>query len=112
MLFDYWIEGSTLLRDYLCAHDPSDVEKARAIVEVLTPEAVLRILRYLVGNYWGRYLGWPDLLVYKEDDFFFAEIKSSKDKLSAAQKRYLVGNSSELDLPFKLVKIHRSARAT
>lgn len=111
-LFDYWIEGSTLLRDYLWAHDPFDVEKARTIVEVLTPETVLRILRYLVGNYWGRYLGWPDLLVYKEDDFFFAEIKASKDKLSAEQKRWIVDSSSELDLPFKLVKIHRSARAT
>ena len=112
LLFDYWIEGSTLLRDYLWAHDPFDVEKARAIVEVLTPEAVLRILRYLVSNYWGRYLGWPDLLVYKEDDFFFSEIKASKDKLSAEQKRWIVDNSSELGLPFKLVKIHRSARAT
>ena len=110
-LFDYWIEGSTPLRDYLWAHDPFDVEKARTIVEVLTPEAVLRILRYLVGNYWGRYLGWPDLLVYKEDDFFFAEIKASKDKLSAEQKRWIVDSSSELDLPFKLVKIHRSASA-
>ena len=66
----------------------------------------------IVGNYWGRYLGWPDLLVYKEDDFFFAEIKASKDKLSAEQKRWIVDSSSELDLPFKLVKIHRSARAT
>ena len=52
--FDYWIEDSTRLRDYLWAHDPFDVEKARTIVEVLTPEAVLRILRYLVGNYYTR----------------------------------------------------------
>ena len=111
-LFDYWIEGSAPLRDYLWAHDPFDVKKARTIVEVLTPGAILRILRYLVGNYWGRYLGWPDLLVYKEDDFFFAEIKASKDKLSAEQKRWIVDSSSELDLPFKLVKIHRSATAT
>ena len=34
--FDYWIEDSTRLRDYLWAHDPFDVEKARTIVEVLT----------------------------------------------------------------------------
>ena len=87
------------------------MENARTIAEVLTPEAVLRILRYLVGSYWGRYLGWPDLLVYKEDHFFFAEIKASKDKLSAEQKRWIADNSSDLELPFKLVKIHRSARA-
>ena len=65
LLFDYWIEGSTLLRDYLCAHDPSDVEKARAIVEVLTPEAAQQIFcnfRPVVGqdppfSYLGRSKG-------------------------------------------------------
>ena len=64
--------------------------RRRAPLSRCLPEAVLRILRYLVGNYWGRYLGWPDLLVYKKDDFFFAEIKASKDKLSAEQKRWIV----------------------
>ncbi|MEM1451093.1 MAG: VRR-NUC domain-containing protein [Planctomycetota bacterium] len=108
-LFDYWIEGSALLRDYLWAHDPGDVDKARTIVEVLPPEVLLRILRYLVGNYWGRYLGWPDLLVYRDGRFFLAEVKASKDKLSADQKRWIADNATELQLPFKLVKIHRVA---
>jgi len=108
-LFGYWLDRSALLRDYLWAQDPSDVAKARTIVEVLPPEAVLRILRYLVGNYWGRYIGWPDLLVYKADAFLFAEVKASKDKLSAEQKRWIVDNSTELHLPFQLVKIHRTA---
>ena len=32
-LFDYWIEGSAPLRDYLWAHDPFDVKKKRFSVE-------------------------------------------------------------------------------
>jgi hypothetical protein len=110
-LVDYWIDGSALLRDYLWAHDPSEVEKARTIVEVLPPEVVLLILRYLVGCYWGRYLGWPDLLVHRDGEFFFAEVKASKDKLSADQKRWIADNATDLRLPFKLVKIHRTATA-
>ncbi len=110
-LFDYWTEGSAPLRDYLWAHDPADVERAATIVEVLPPEDLLRILRYLVGNYWGRYLGWPDLLVCREGEFFFAEVKASKDKLSADQKRWIADNSVELQLGFKLIKLHRAATA-
>lgn len=110
-LFDYWLDGSTSLRDYLWAHDAADVEKARRIVEILPPEVLLRILRYLVGNYWGRYLGWPDLFLYRNNGFLFAEVKASKDKLSAEQKRWIADNATELRLPFRLVKIHRADTA-
>lgn len=108
-LFDYWLDRSASLRDYLWAQSPSDVERARTIVEVLPPDVLLRILRYLVGNYWGRYIGWPDLLVYNEGSFLFAEVKASKDKLSAEQKRWIADNANDLHLPFRLVKIHRTS---
>lgn len=86
-LFDYWLEPSINFREYLWAHREADVLCARPLIEVLPAEIIVRILRYLVGDYWRRYTGWPDLLVYKESDFFFAEVKASKDKLSAEQKR-------------------------
>lgn len=110
-LFDYWLDDSVLLRDYLWAHDAGDVFTARTVLEVLPPAIVLRILRYLVGDYWGRYIGWPDLLVFREQEYFFAEVKASKDKLSSDQKRWISDNSSILELPFRLVKIHRLATA-
>jgi VRR-NUC domain len=110
-LFDYSLEHSRNFREYLWAHRESDIERAREVVEVLPSEVMVRILRYLVGHYWGRYTGWPDLLVYNEDEFFFAEVKASKDKLSEDQKRWIRDNAVELHLPFKLVKIHRSATA-
>jgi hypothetical protein len=70
---------------------------------------IVRILRYLVGDYWGLFTGWPDLLVHKDGAFFFAEVKASKDRLSKEQKRWIADNATELRLPFKLVKIHRVA---
>jgi len=105
--FDYWIEPSADLRQYLWAHRPEDVAKAREIATILPLEIIARILRYLVGDYWHRYLGWPDLLIYRQDEFFFAEVKSSNDRLSEEQKNWIRGNSDELHLPFQIVKIHK-----
>lgn len=105
--FDYWIEPSEKLRQYLWAHRSEDVEKARKIVSILPVEVIHRILRYLIRDYWRSFTGWPDLLVYKSSGFIFVEVKSSKDKLSEDQKDWIEGNSSELHLPFELVKIHR-----
>ena len=106
-LFDYWLEPSAGLRQYLWAHRQEDVKRARMILEVLSPAEVKRLLRYLVDSYWERYVGWPDLLVHRTGSFFFAEVKGSGDKLSLNQKRWIADNSKLLGFPFKLVKIHR-----
>lgn len=106
--FDYWIEPSAGLRQYLWAHRADGIEKARKIVKILAPDVIHRILRYLVTDYWGRYVGWPDLLAYKPDGYVFVEVKSSKDKLHEDQKEWVRGNSSELFLPFELIKIHKA----
>ena len=58
--------------------------------------------------YWDRYSGWPDLFVYKNQDFFFAEVKSAGDELSKSQKQWIHGNREHLRLPFKLVRVHQS----
>lgn len=106
-LFNYWVPYSEGLRQYLWAHRENDVEKARTIVEVLHPSSIISILKYLIGDYWGRYLGWPDILAYSDKEFLFIEVKSSKDKLSEEQKRWIAGNAEYLHLPFKIFKIHR-----
>lgn len=106
-LFDYWVPYSEGLRQYLWAHRESNIEKARKIVEILSPASIQSILRYLIGDYWGRYIGWPDLLAYRDNDFTFIEVKSSKDKLSEEQKRWIAGNAKHLQLPFKIFKVHR-----
>jgi hypothetical protein len=107
-LFDYWLPGSEALRQYLWAHRETDIARARRLIEIFRPAMIKRILEYLVGSYWKRYLGWPDLLVYKGEEVFSAEVKSSSDKLSLDQKDWIAGNAEHLRLPFKLVKIHRA----
>jgi hypothetical protein len=106
-LFDYWLAHSEGFRQYLWAHREEDVKLARRIVETLPAPVIAKILRYLIEDYWGRYLGWPDLLAYKDSDYLFVEVKSSGDRLSDDQKRWIRDNHRYLKLPFSLVKIHR-----
>ncbi len=106
-LFDYWVNPSEDLRQYLWAHRQQDVEKARKIIEILPIEITHRILKYLVADYWKRYTGWPDLLVYNDGEYFFVEVKSSGDRLREDQKNWIYGNTDELKLPFYLMKIHK-----
>lgn len=106
-LFNYWLSDSEPLRQYLWAHRKEDVGTARQLIRILPPEIICNILNYLIDDYWGRYCGWPDLLIYRDNEFYFAEVKSSGDKLSEDQKNWIRGNYSILGLPFKLVKIHR-----
>lgn len=106
-LFDYWLPYSTELRQYLWAYQKEHINKARTLVETLPPSKTISILKYLLESYWERYLGWPDLLAYKEDEYVFIEVKSSKDKLSEEQKLWIKGNFEYLDLPFKIFKVHQ-----
>ncbi len=109
--FDYWTKPSKDLRNYLWAHRPDDVARARQIVAVLPIDVTIRILRFLVTAYWDRYCGWPDLLVYRNDTYHFVEVKSSKDSLSEQQKQWIREQYNDLNVPFTLVKIVRSGWA-
>lgn len=105
--FDYWIEYSEPFRQYLWAHRHDDIQTARKIVEILPVETIIKILNYLVGDYWLRFCGWPDLLIFNDHEFLFVEVKGSGDSLSEDQKRWIQGNSEHLQLPFKLAKVHK-----
>jgi hypothetical protein len=107
--FDYWRPLSEDLRQYLWAHRPADVDRARQLVEILPPETIIAILRYLVDCYWGRYLGWPDLLLHRGDEILFVEVKSSSDKLSEEQKSWIADNHDILHLPFRIAKLHKKS---
>lgn len=108
-LFDYWLEPSEGLRQYLWAHRPEDIARARRLLEILPFQTIKAILRYLVGGYWDRYLGWPDLLLYREGEFKFVEVKSSNDRLSEEQKQWIADNHDILKLPFAIAKIHKAS---
>ncbi|WP_454885349.1 VRR-NUC domain-containing protein [Sphingomonas oryzagri] len=109
-LFDYWRAPSDPLRQYLWAHRDPDVDRARRLIEILPPDTVIAILRYLADDYWGRYLGWPDLLAARDGAYQFVEVKSSSDGLSGDQMRWIIDNHEILGLPFQLAKLHRPSR--
>ncbi|MFD7967733.1 VRR-NUC domain-containing protein [Streptomyces clavifer] len=114
-LFDYWTSHAEKLRQYLWAHRAIDVERGRRLIEILGPTRVKGILRFLADDYWGRYLGWPDLVSWDEGahgvaDIEFVEVKSSSDKLSEDQRDWIVNNHESLKLPFKVAKVHRVQR--
>ena len=107
--FDLWRSSSADFRQYLWAHREPDVERARRLIEILEPAQVLTILRYLIDDYWGRYLGWPDLLLHRGAEIRLVEVKSSGDRLSQSQKDWIADNHGRLKLPFEIAKIHRRA---
>lgn len=106
--FDNRLSFSDPFRQYLWGHRSKDIETARTLLEVLPGEAVHRILRYLVDSYWDRYIGWPDLLVVHQRDFRFVEVKSSKDKLSEEQERWIKDNHDILGFAYSIAKVHRA----
>ena len=66
LTYDYWQEPSRPLRQYLWAYVQEDQQRGRTLIEVLGPQRVKRIMRYLAEDYWVRYLGWPDLVSWRE----------------------------------------------
>lgn len=105
--FALGVDDNASLLEYLWAHEKSDQDTAGRLLEILPSEIIISALEYLTQNYWGHYLGWPDLLVWSGSHWFFVEVKSSKDKLSEDQKRWITDNYETLKFPFKLVKVHR-----
>ena len=106
-LFDNWLAPSVGLRQYLWADRRETVETARKLIELIPPVVLKTVLGYLVLNYWGHRSGWPDLLVYRTNQWFLAEVKSCSDKLNENQKRWIEDNHRYLHLPFKLVHVRR-----
>ena len=87
-IFDLGLSPSDALRHYCGAEGNAVIQVARELIEILPATVINRILYYLVEDYWKRRSGWPDLLVYRDEQFFFAEVKSSSDRLSDNQMRW------------------------
>ena len=68
-LFDLWLGPSADLRQYLSGDRNDKVQVARQLINILPAAAIIEILRYLIEDYWGRRAGWPDLLVYRDNEF-------------------------------------------
>lgn len=109
-LFDYWLEPSWGLRQYLWAHRDDDIVTARQVVATIPGATLIRIVEYLLGAYWDRFLGWPDILATQDGELLFIEVKSSADKFSEEQKHWMRENFRGLHLPFEVLKLHRLSK--
>lgn len=114
-LYDMSLDPSRGLRQYLWAYTPDDEQRARTLVRVLGAAQVKTLLQALAQDYWGRYLGWPDLLSWQETPdgpagAALIEVKSSGDRLSDDQRTWVALNDEVLGLPFRIVKVHRAGR--
>lgn len=107
-LFDSWFVQSEDLRQYLWAHREKDIILAKKLLDILSENEVKRILQYISRNYWSNFCGWPDLLIYNENDLMFVEVKSSNDKLSEDQKNWLIGNNKHMKFGTKIFKVTKS----
>ncbi len=109
-LFDYWLEPSSGLRQYLWAHREEDILKAKEVMKIMGLSNLRKTLEYLSMDYWRNYCGWPDLLVYNDNEFFFVEVKSSKDRLNDDQKRWFLGNHKYLNFTAKIFKVGKQRK--
>jgi VRR-NUC domain len=105
-LFDLWLDPSDDLGLYLGGRRTERIQVARQLIEILPSASIVEMRRYLVEDYWGRRSGWPDLIIFRDNEFFFAEVKSATDKLGTSQQRWL-RDSRERLLPFKLIEVRK-----
>ena len=59
--------------------------KVLTVAEHLENNQILIVMYYLVKDYIHNYRGFPDLMVWNDDEIFFAEIKAGTDILSRRQ---------------------------
>jgi len=85
-LFNNWLAPSVGLRQYLWADRRERIETARKLIELMPPVTLKTVLGYLVLNYWEHYSGWPDLLVYRENQWFLAEVQVHRVESMSAHR--------------------------
>jgi hypothetical protein len=102
-LFDRWLGQS----DELGGRRPEHIKVARQLIEILPSASIIEMLRYLVEDHWARRSGWPDLIIFRDKEFFFAEAKSATDELGTSQQRWLRDNRERLHFPFTVVEVRK-----
>ena len=61
------------------------LETVQTIIRLLEPDQIHRVLLEMAGNLRENTRGFPDLLIWKESEYCFIEVKSPTDHLSAQQ---------------------------
>jgi hypothetical protein len=106
-LFEELLDEGTPLRDYLWVNEDEDVKLASAALHVIPSEMVVRCVEWAIKDFWDRRPGWPDLFVYKDSEYLFAEVKSPKDELSIEQMNWFRWAIEDSHLPCEICRIRK-----
>ena len=109
-LFDGLLAETEMIRDYLWVADASSVDRARRALQVLPREFVVRSVEWAIRDFWQRQPGWPDLLVARDREYRFVEVKSPYDELSQEQMRWFEWASHE-GVSCEIAKVKRLSQA-
>jgi hypothetical protein len=109
-LFEKNVEPSESFRDYLWVNEYDYISAARISLKVLPKSLIIASLRWAVEDFNSRRSGWPDLLVFREGEFLFSEVKSPHDKLSHEQMNWFRWAVKEAAIPCELVKVKQKSQ--
>lgn len=118
------LESSNLIEELLTSYHQHNGQNCRAIedwntypldnligpLEFIPNSVILGICRKLLSYFGGNRAGLPDLIVYKQGDFLFSEVKSKNDKLSQEQREWHDYLSTELGQKVEILLINYTDR--
>ncbi len=104
-IFEALLEDGTSLRDYLWANDEKSLKIAANALEVMKPKEVVTCLKWAIEDFWNRQPGWPDLFIYKNNEYKFVEVKSPHDRLSIEQMNWFEWAITESKIPCEICRI-------
>jgi hypothetical protein len=88
--------------------DKFSIEQLCIAVDVMEKDKLLKIIERLFKNFSYNRSGLPDLFVYSKDKYFFAEVKSEKDKISVKQTEWHSFLSDELGIDVEIFSVNKN----
>ena len=112
VIFEESLCASKLLRNYLWVDDDEAVELGRVALGIIPNLLVLKCIDWAVRDFWNRQSGWPDLFVFKTNEFKFVEVKTPYDKLSLEQMNWFKWAIKEASIPCEIFRLQKLAKST
>jgi len=110
-LFENWLAPSENLRDYLWVNDPAPVALTRAALAIIPRTDLLLWVEWVARAFWRHQHGWPDLLLLRNHEFRFAEVKSPNDELSQEQMHWFRWALETSGIPCEVCRVKKARRA-
>jgi len=92
-------------------NDDEAVELGRIALRVMPQSLVLKCIGWAVRDFWNRQPGWPDLFVFRTNEFQFVEVKTPHDKLSLEQMSWFKWAIEEAAIPCEIFRLRKAVTA-